>query len=200
MVEWGWNSENLFPKLLCWLAFAWSCLWRHVGELGMWEKDGDLLIAVGLPCCLCQPYHMSRSIPGVDLCHRGCCCLQHLDSFGTPRTSLFGPTKEPIVVTSSGQQGREGRRAVATGMETSDRLASSPSALSESPIWSALSLRVRCLSNQCSVFHIKMWRVCELSCNSVTCCNSMWFWIWISVSQPYSFKGKKEKKQNKTFF
>lgn len=159
----------------------------------MWEKDGALLIPAGLPCCLCQRYDMSRSVPGVVLCHRGCCCLQHLDSVGIPRTSYLAPLRnpqQPLLQASKAEKG-EGLWSLAWRHQTDWR--AHHRLCLNLPIWSASSLRVQCLSNQCSTFHIKMRRVCELSCNSVTCCNSMWFWIWFSVSQPHSFKGKKKK-------
>ena len=91
------------------------------------------------PSRRCWPALLFGSATSHEQKHRRSCSLsQRLPlspaprSFGIPRTSLFGPTEEPIVVISSGQRGREGRWAVATGVKTSDRLESSPSALSES--------------------------------------------------------------------
>ena len=110
--------------------------------------------------------------------------------------------KELTVATSSSQQGREGEGLLSLAWRHQTDWRVHHRLCLNLPIWSASSLRVQCLSNQCSTFHIKMRRVCELSCNSVTCCNSMWFWIWFSVIQPHSFKGKKlkKKKSQKPFF
>ena len=157
----------------------------------MWEKDGALLIPAGLPCCLCQRYDMSKSVPGVVLCHRAAVVSSIWILLAFLEPVYLAPLRNPQqpLLQASKAEKAEGLWSLAWRHQTDWRV--HHWLCLNLPIWSASSLRVQCLSNQCSTFHIKMRRVCELSCNSVTCRNSMWFWIWFSVSQPHSFKGKK---------